>query len=237
MRKMIRSVVIDSREPEWIQNLEWFGAEKSVSCMDAGDLLAVCDDGAGLLIERKTPTDFLGSLVSQRMLIQSALKLAPYRANGFWPYVMITGDLYISNRGKAAYEQGGYLYESKVDFTAVWGELLSIQELGVFVTFAKGNRDYADAVLRLSNRSRTSLKTIPAAKRKGEALGIEASILSSIPGIGEARAKRICEEYTPIGFLISLSRNEKPAGITGRTREKILSAFGIGLNETLELKQ
>ena len=234
---MIRSVVIDSREPEWIQNLWWFGAEKSVSCMDAGDLLAVCDDGAGLLIERKTPTDFLGSLVSQRMMLQAAMKLAPYRAMGFWPYVMITGDLYISDHGKAAYERGGYLHESKVDFAAVWGELLSIQELGVFVTFAKGNRDYEEAVLRLSLRSRSELKTIPAARRQGQSLGIEAVILSSMPGIGEARAKKICSEYTPIDFLIKLSRDERPAGIGGATRKKILSALGIGLNEELRIEK
>ena len=230
---MIRSVVIDSREPEWIRELQWFGAKKSVSCMDAGDLLAICEDGAGLLIERKTPSDFLGSLVSQRMLIQSAMKLAPYRANGFWPYVMITGDLYISRRGKTAFEHGGYLHESAVDFSAVWGELLSIQELGVFVTFCKGNRDYENAVLRLSNRSRAELKTIPTAKRTGQALGIEAVILSSMPGIGETRAKKICEKYTPVDFLIALSRDEKPAGITGKTRARILSAMGIGLNEEI----
>ena len=232
---MIRSVVIDSREPEWVQNLNWFGAEKSVSCMDAGDLLAVCDDGAGLLIERKTPTDFLGSLVSQRMMLQAAMKLAPYRALGFWPYVMITGDLYISDHGKASYERGGYLHESKVDFAAVWGELLSIQELGVFVTFAKGNRDYEDAVLRLSLRSRSELKTIPAARRQGTSLGIEGMIIASLPGIGEARAKKILAEYTPIDFLIKLSRDEHPADISGKTRQRILSALGIGLNETLSI--
>ena len=232
---MIRSVVIDSREPEWIQNLKWFGAAKSVSCMDAGDLLAVCEDGAGLLIERKTPTDFLGSLVSQRMLIQSALKLAPYRAMGFWPYVMITGDFYISNRGKTSYYAGGKLVESQVNFDSVWGELLSIQELGVFVTFCKSSRDYEDAVLRLSNRSRGELKNIPAAKRHGQQLGIEATILSSLPGIGETRALKICESFTPIDFLISLSKDEKPAGITGRTRKRILSSLGIALNDELNL--
>lgn len=232
---MIRSVVIDSREPEWIQSLEWFGAEKTISCMDAGDLLAVCEDGAGLLIERKTPTDFLGSLVSQRMLIQSALKLAPYRAMGFWPYVMITGDFYISNHGRTAYYRGGQMVESQVNFDAVWGELLSIQELGVFITFAKSNRDYPDAVRRLSERNRGELKTVPAAKRQGQSLGIEAAILSSLPAIGETRAKRICEKYTPIDFIMALSRDEKPAGIGGKTRKRILSALGIGLNEELGL--
>lgn len=234
---MIRSVVIDSREPEWIRGLEWFGAEKTVSCMDAGDLLAVCEDGAGLLIERKTPTDFLGSMVSQRMLIQSALKLAPYRELGFWPYVMITGDFYISNRGYASYYRAGRMVESLVTFDSVWGELVSIQELGVFITFCKSNRDYADAVMRLSNRSRTELKNIPPAKRHGQQLGIEAVILSSLPGIGETRAKKICEEYTPADFLVKLSRDEKPAGITGKTRKRILSAMGIGLNEELSLNQ
>lgn len=232
---MIKSVVIDSREPDWVKNLEWFGAEKSVTCMDAGDLLAVCEDGTGLLIERKTPTDFLGSMISQRMLIQSALKLAPYRAMGFWPYVMITGDFYISNRGKTQYLRGGMMMESQVSFDSVWGELLSIQELGVFVTFAKSNRDYEDAVLRLSNRNRADLKTIPPAKRHGQQLGIEASILSSLPGIGETRALKICEQYTPIDFIIKLSRDEKPAGITGKTRKRILSALGIGLNENIRL--
>lgn len=233
---MLRSVVIDSREPEWIRNHDWFGANKTVSCMDAGDLLAICEDGAGLLIERKTPTDFLGSMVSQRMLIQSALKLAPYRRQGFWPYVMITGDFYISNRGKAAYDRGDYLHESQMDFSAVWGELLSIQELGVFVTFAKSSRDYADAVLRLSNRGRSELKVIPPAKRQGQSLGIEGIILSALPGIGETKARKICESYAPIDFLIALSRDEKPAGITGKTRKRILSAMGIGLNEKLEMR-
>lgn len=232
---MIRSVVIDSREPDWVKNLEWFGAEKSITCMDAGDLLAVCEDGTGLLIERKTPTDFLGSMISQRMLIQSALKLAPYRAAGFWVYVMITGDFYISNRGKAAYDRGGMLVESQVSFDSVWGELLSIQELGVFVTFAKSSRDYEDAVLRLSNRNRAELKTIPPAKRHGQQLSISESILSSLPGIGETRAKAISEHFTPVDFLIALSNDEKPAGITGKTRKRILSSLGIGLNETLRL--
>lgn len=236
-RKMIRSVVIDSREPEWIQTLQWFGAEKTISCMDAGDLLAICDDGAGLLIERKTPTDFLGSLISQRMLIQSALKLAPYRAAGFWPYVMITGDFYITNRGKTAYNRAGALVESQVSFDSVWGELLSIQELGVFVTFAKSNRDYEDAVLRLSNRSRGELKTIPPAKRRGQQLGTDASILSALPAIGETRAKKICEQFTPVDFLIALSHDEHPAGIGGKTRVKILQALGIGLNERLRLEK
>lgn len=230
---MIRSVVIDSREPEWIQNLGWYGANKTISCMDAGDLLVICDDGAGLLIERKTPTDFLGSLVSQRMLIQSALKLAPYRAMGFWPYVMITGDFYITSHGKAAYDRGGQVVSSQVSFESVWGEILSIQELGVFVTFAKSSRDYEQAVLRLSNRNRGELKTIPPAKRRGQALGIEAGILASLPGIGEARALRICEQYKPIDFLIELSLDRKPAGITGKTREKILASLGINMKEVL----
>ena len=232
---MISSVVIDSREPEWIQNLHWFGASKSISCMDAGDLLAVCEDGAGLLIERKTPTDFLGSLVSQRMLIQSAMKLAPYRATGFWPYVMITGDFYISNRGKTSYYAGGRLVESQVNFDSVWGELLSIQELGVFITFAKSSRDYEDAVLRLSNRSRKDTMSIPPARRHGQSLSMGESILSSLPGIGESRASKICKDYTPIDFIIALSRDEKPAGITGITRKKVLSALGIGLNEEVSL--
>lgn len=234
---MIQSVVIDSREPAWVKDQNWFGVPKTVTAMDAGDLLAVCEDGAGLLIERKTPTDFLGSLVSERMMIQSALKLAPYRAKGFWPYVMITGDFYISNHGKAAVNQGGYLKETQVDFAAVWGELLSIQELGVFVTFAKCPRDYQDAVMRLSNRSRTELKNIPPAKRQGQSLGPEANILAALPGIGEVKAKRICEQYTPIDFITALSRDEKPAGITGRTRVKVLSALGIGLNETVEMRK
>ena len=229
---MIRSVVIDSREPEWIQNLDWFGAEKTISCMDAGDLLAVCEDGTGLLIERKTPTDFLGSLVSQRMLIQSALKLAPYRSAGFWPYVLITGDFYISNHGKVAYNRAGALIESLVNFDSVWGELLSIQELGVFVMFCKSSRDYPDAVLRLSNRNRNELKIIPPAKRRGQSLGIQATILASLPGIGETRALRICEKYTPAEFVQALIRNERPAGIAGKTRARILTALGIDKEES-----
>ena len=228
---MIKSVVIDSREPDWVKALNFFGAETTVTAMDAGDLLVICEDGAGLLIERKTPNDFIGSLVSERMLIQSALKLAPYRDQGFWPYVMITGDFYVSKHGKASINAGGWMKETRVDFTSIWGELLSIQELGVFITFAKSSSDYEDAVLRLSNRTRGELKAIPPARRRGAALGEEAVILESLPGIGDKRVKQISEQYKPIEFFAALSRGERPAGIGEKTGQKILRALGIEKQE------
>ena len=58
---MIRSVIIDSREPPEVKSLSFYGARKSIIEMEYGDIWATCEDGQTLVIERKEPEDFVNS--------------------------------------------------------------------------------------------------------------------------------------------------------------------------------
>ena len=44
----INAVMIDSREPEWVQKID-FGAPTLVSAMETGDVQVITEDGYGYL--------------------------------------------------------------------------------------------------------------------------------------------------------------------------------------------
>ncbi len=64
----IATVIIDSREPKWVQELSFGGVPTAVAQLDYGDLHVLCEDDCMLIIERKTPDDFLNSLRNERLL-------------------------------------------------------------------------------------------------------------------------------------------------------------------------
>lgn len=59
IRQTLQALIIDSREPEDIQQLD-FGCPSVVTALECGDLWASCADGELLVIERKTPSDRRG---------------------------------------------------------------------------------------------------------------------------------------------------------------------------------
>ena len=65
----IASVIIDSREPDWVQRLD-FGVPAAVTALDAGDLWVATTDAQTLIIERKTPTDLLNTIKADRLFQQ-----------------------------------------------------------------------------------------------------------------------------------------------------------------------
>lgn len=230
---MIRSVIVDSREPEWVRDLSFYGARKLIMEMEYGDIWITCEDGETLAIERKEPEDFINSMTSGR-LINQANGLAQYRKGGIWPYLMITGDL-MSGPNGGTYVNGKI---SNVKFAAVQGELLSIQELGVFVTFANDSRDLEQAVLRLSNRNRNPVMTIPGPKRKGTVMGKGAEFLAGLPGIGASFADAILmNSGTPAKALEKLTNKEPIPNVQigQKRRETIRAVLGLKENETLKV--
>jgi len=58
----IATAIIDSREPQWVQELTFGDVPTAVAALDYGDLHVLCEDDCTLVIERKTPDDFLNSL-------------------------------------------------------------------------------------------------------------------------------------------------------------------------------
>lgn len=230
---MIKSVIVDSREPKWVQDLGFYGAKKLVMEMEFGDLWVTCDDGQTLVIERKEPNDFINTMTADRMLKQ-AYGLSKLRESGLWTYVMITGDLFCAPGGKT-YVDGSI---RNVNFASVWGCLLSIQELGVFVTFANNSQDLEQAVVRLSNRNRNEQMTIPPAKRKGAKYGQQAEFISGLPGIGLSFADAIVENAkTPAKALEMLTTKESIPNVKigQKRRETIRKMLGLKDNETLKV--
>jgi ERCC4 domain-containing protein len=214
---MITAIIIDSREPEWVQELTFGGIPTTVSMLDAGDLMAVTDDNCTLVIERKTPDDFLNTLRDDRLFPQIAgLTRARMQnlASGqmlTWPYLVITDSFLVGPNGKVITNRG----ETGWGHTAIEGALLTVQEMGVFVAHCAGDTDYEAFVLALGRRKRNpNIQILPA--RPPKQLGREFAVLDSL-GIGADRATVLFNQLNTLECILNLINSDVP-NIPGLTR-------------------
>lgn len=226
----IVSVVIDSREPESIKRLTFGCGAAICSLLDAGDLLAVCDDGTMIAIERKTPDDLLNSIRDNRIWAQ----LAGIRQVTKWAYLLITGELHRAVDGHVCTDgrSTGWTWAS------LQGALLQAQEMGVFVTYAANDGDYEAAVLRLAVRShRDNILVSPA--RAPRVLNEAEQIICSLPGIGPEKVIPILDYAgTPawaLSWLTMLESQERVPGIGNGTKRTIRKALGLADDEELSV--
>ena len=228
---MIDTVIIDSREPEHIKNLTFCGAKKLIHEMEYGDVWLYCDDGQTLAIERKEPEDFIGSMFSNR-LIRQASGLSQYRAVGIWPYVMVTGEMNPGPNGRTWI--AGKLRD--VQYAAIQGLLLNIQELGVFTYFTANSQDFEEACIRLSNRDRSDVMKLPAVKRSSKKLNSAETLLSGLPGISTTLAAETLKEAgTAARALEMMTNGEYLTKIGTNKRERIRKALGLKDGEALSI--
>ena len=237
----ISTAVIDSREPHWVQELTFGGVPTAVAALDYGDLHVLCDDDCTLIIERKTPDDFLNSLKDDRLFVQSA-KCAQARLDAqlrydtmdmIWPYLVITGQFYPAENGKTITPRG----VTGWNWNSVMGALLTIQEMGTAVIFAASDDDYEQLVTVLSNRSRKPETQILPPKPPS-ILSPGHQILASLPGIGLERLK-IAMDYAdglPGWALVGLTDPDNDyKGIPKTTQRSIRAALKLKSNERLEI--
>jgi ERCC4-type nuclease len=234
----LNAILIDSREPAWVQALD-FNAPKMNGPCEAGDAWAITSDEYTLIIERKTPDDFLQSLKDGR-LFEQVRRLGEYRYQAqlkgekptMLPYLVITGAFTPGSDGKVyTSRQTGW------SFAAVMGAILSIQEAGVYVVFCNGDNDYRDCILRLASRDRSeTLDILP--QRPIELLGPKETVVASLPGIGIERAKAALEwggwhlGWTLVGLTDpSLEKSPVPRTV----RANIRALFGLGADEELTI--
>lgn len=230
------SLIIDSREPAQIQKLKFGGVDKVVSELDAGDLLAACDDGELLVVERKTPSDLLNTLRADRLFPQ----LAKLREVTRWAYLVITGGLYPGANDKCWFEDGSALGTRETGWTwsSVQGALLTCQEVGVHVVWANGELDYEGTVQRLANRNRQTLRVAPA--RDVSMLSEWEAVLAALPHIGPERAQALIAVCgTPAWALQFLSddqhKDTRVPGVSTGLKRITRDALGLDDSQTLAI--
>lgn len=230
----ITAVMVDSREPQWVQLLPFDGAMKAVTVLECGDLWASTSDGAMVIVERKTSTDFLGSLSDERLWHQ----LAAMRAKSEWSYLVITGVLQPNPAGLTVTDRG----ETGWKWASVQGALIRVQECGVVVVHASGDSDYEPTVKRLCARTRSPelvLKPVrtPAVLSPGE------QVLASLPGIGLDKAQALLngfgsaawalEALTDMRTKVVKGLHGEVRGIGDVTKRRVRQALGLPDNGRL----
>ncbi len=225
---MITAVMIDSREPTWVQQLTFGGKPTAVMALAHGDLQVCCDDGAILLVERKTPDDFLGSLRDDRLFTQ--LSDMKNFGSSAWCYLCITGEFLRGANGRVVTSR-----ETGWDWQSVMGALLSIQEMGVMIVWAAGDADYEATITRLAARRREG-EMLVMPPRVSRVLSISESILASLPGIGLERVQAVMKAANGVAAwgLVGLTDNDwECEGIGPAVKRNIRAALGLKPNQEL----
>ena len=224
---MITSAIIDSREPQWVRNLTFGGVPTAQTALDAGDLMATCDDNAILLVERKTPSDLLNTIRDKRLFPQceGMCKVSP------WSYLVITGLLYRDREGHVTVSGAGH---TGWNFDAVQGALLTCQEMGTGVVYCGSDQDYEQTVIRLGNRNRGTVCIKP--PRDAYLLKSGEAALAALPGIGVERVQTLMQHFKrPADALVWLcdSACSQVPGIGSGIKNAVRQALGLTGNEAL----
>jgi ERCC4-type nuclease len=223
---MIASILIDQREPLNIQCLKFNGAPTVITLLEYGDLHVLCDDGALLIIERKTPGDLLNSLRDERLMSQIAgcVSLSP------WVYLIIDGKFKRSDSGNVIVDK----HETGWSWGALQGALLTSQELGMQV-IQTGADDFENTVLWLSRRGRDTLKVHP--RRAAIFATPQEQVLAALPGIGPEKAEKILTAHNGnlLWALCSLLDPDWPKqdGIGPKTKDNLRRLFSLSDGEIL----
>lgn len=226
----ILSVITDVYEPAWAKTLKFGGVPVVVQALEVGDYWVATDDAKILIIERKTPDDFIGSIMDQRIFHQVA-HMQALRAEGYWPYVIITGPIQRNPDGTVF-----TTLERKFSWNAVQGAKLSIQEMGVPIIECASDNDFEDAVMRLAERTRTETVTIQPVRRP-VFLGGEATLLCGLPGIGIETVGKILDYCGSAAYALSelshLESKLKIPGIGPGMKNNIRWALGLKEDDVL----
>ena len=234
----ILAVTIDSREPEWVRKLKLDGAAVAVDALETGDAVIYLDDGQMLIVERKTSEDFLLSIKDGRLFLQASRMVEARTAeqlNGqeisTWPYVLITGTLRPSGKNLVISDRG----ETEWHWESINSAFLTLQEMGVFVVFARDDADYERALLALGNRKRKDIKIMPA--RSFELVSQKAAFLMGLPGIGDVLVSQVLPwaGNNLSTALIGLVDPQIKTPVNRATQNAIRRFLGLDEGITLEL--
>lgn len=225
------AILVDSREPAWVQELAWGGVTKAVTMLEHGDLWLTTKAGALLIVERKTVNDLLGSIRDGRLWPQVAGMIAQTR----WCYVVICGRMSCGPDGNVIVEGSGL---TGWNWHSVQGALVRIQELGAFVVWAANDADYEHVALSLAERPHETAQVVAPA-RQAIPMSEAEQVLTALPGIGLEKVKPILE-YAGGNAAWALTYLTDPqsngvAGIGAGIKRNVRRALGLGESEKLSV--
>ena len=224
----LSACVVDAREPDWVLKLQFGGVPTSTMQLESGDFLLACDDGTMIVVERKTPNDFLNTLRDDRLFPQME-GLVEMRKQGYWPYLLVTGEFATGQGGKVFTDR-----ETGWNMTAVTGALLSVQELGIFVTHCQGDTDLEAALIRLANRSHKPEMMIQPV-REAKIMGVQSSFLCGLPGIGMEKVSQILNYCGTAAWALCALTDDfsQIPGVGPGIKNNVRYALGLKDNEQL----
>jgi len=203
-----------------------------------GDVLALPDDGAPVLVERKTAGDLLMSIADGRLLDQAGAM----RAVTDWSYLVVTEPMFPGRHGQVLYDRrvgsrvGGYSVDTQWTWEALQGALLTVQDLGVGVVWCGGDDRFERTVLWLAGRARGPV-TLP--RRDGVPLDDRLAVLGALPGVGPERARALLEKTGTVAWALQAltelrpDRGQEVAGIGPKTRANVRRVLGLHDGEAL----
>ncbi|MFO7742770.1 MAG: ERCC4 domain-containing protein [Anaerolineae bacterium] len=219
-----RSVIVDSREPEWCQNFRLSGVSVRVQELPAGDAWVICDD-ATLVVERKTLHDLCGSISDGRLFNQ----VAEMRAASEWAYVVVTGVPTIT-AGKLTID--GRVSNWK--WSSVQGALLTVQELGASVVWCESDSGYASTLASLARRDRHDVRV--KARRQAVMESPAETLLTSIPGVGASRVGALLEQCGTAAWALDFLTGDGGGDVPGVGKStKQAARYALGLESGYRL--
>lgn len=239
----ILALQIDTRESDWLKTwdkrapAELAGVLISVQMLENGDAKIWCTDGSVLLIERKTPSDFLNSIPQDHIFDQASRMMVERDATGIYPFLVITGEIHRNPQTGMCIIPGSK-HGDGWNWDAVQGALLTIQEAGVPVIFCASEMEYANALIRLAARNKTTMRINPT--REIIPLTAQERVLCAFDGIGPELAKSILQNVTSLGWALDLltdldKQAPKIPGIALGRKQQIVKTLQIPENSKLSV--
>lgn len=225
----IQAVILDSREPTWVQQLRFGAAPVMIQALPAGDA-CIATPSAMILVERKTATDLLASIVDDRLFTQ----IGEMRKQTPWVYVVVTGDLVKSGTSVVADGRA-----TQWTWASLQGALITAQELGATIIYTS-EAEYASTLTALASHPRGNVRVEP--QREVTMMSPGELVLTSLPGISEVRARALLDYCGSAGYaLVFLSEGgngnvpDKVPGIGAATKQAARAALGLPDDILLEI--
>lgn len=196
-------VIADYREKEVIENLKDLGASVNEMNLKVGDF--VCS-GDGVVIERKSHSDFVSSIIDGRIFEQ----LKYLKENYERPVIVVEGS---SNR--------------EIDDNALKATIASlITKFNASFVNTRNPSDTAKVVYWLARKEQEDTDKalgFKQGKKPKEMKKLQEFVLSSIPGVSTILARRLLEDFGSIEQAINASETElsKVKGVGKKLANKI----------------